>query len=481
MRACALIAFLSALLLALPARAERGYDAGFIDGVGDATSLWLVVRALDERPRPYTLFFAPESLEPGSLRLVRGLTLAPSLMATTSDGLICVFPGRTEAEEGATPARPLRAFRLRDTPAGVQRVLAPEALAPLNMAGTPVALAEQQGALHVLVRTDDTYELYRLEGNEWEHTDLPDDPRFGAGGATLTLEPDATRVSVLEQRSLSATLWRRGEDGWTREMIALPAETSRLVSVGGRRVALRRVEAGFIVHPLDGATEPFLVDPVPENAFAGVFRNTVVFAWPEGEGSMKVRLRAVTLDRVEVFDDHVEMRGPVSPSDVQTLALMMGALCAIVLVFVVRQGDDREPVLSDDIVLATPLRRGLGWLIDLAPGMLASVLIWPELLEMPQGVFMSSGPGGPWPLALIVGQLVVCGTLGDAYFGRSLGKAVLGMRTIRYDGGPPTLWQAFSRNVVRGLIPPVALFNVINPGLPQPAGFQTLVVIARGG
>ncbi|MEM1424819.1 MAG: RDD family protein [Planctomycetota bacterium] len=174
-------------------------------------------------------------------------------------------------------------------------------------------------------------------------------------------------------------------------------------------------------------------------------------------------------------------RGPVSPGDIQALALVMVAICLMVLVFVVRPGQEREPFLPEGYALATPLRRCVGWCIDALPGVLLALAVWPELLGEPGTFFSTRGPGGPLPWGIAAAVLVVQGTVCEALFGRTLGKLAVGTRTITYEGERPTWWMAFSRNVVRGVCPPLAVLSAMNPSMVHPQSFQTLVVVRVGG
>ncbi|GAB4544053.1 MAG: hypothetical protein Tsb0013_00830 [Phycisphaerales bacterium] len=481
-RAGTLIAWLLLLAQTLCAQpAQRGYDPAFIMGASDGERLWIITRSLDERDAPCTVFQAPPDLDPGSLRRVTGLAEAPEAVAAIEDSLVCVFAPSGEG----SGVRRVRAYRLRTTPGGTMYSEPARILPPLPGDGVLIGTAFAGGDLHALLVREGVPELLRRSGEGWTSVDLP--PGWPEG-ASLALTQGAAAPTVLVHADDVATQWSRTEDGWTERPVDLAPDERLLMASDGEQLRVLFENEGVRIEAVAQAesgtsarASAIEIAGVPEQAVVLPAGEAIAVAWPEGDGTMRVALRVVGRDGSELYAGHAEMRGPVSPTDIQALALAMLAICTLVVVFVVRTGEEREPHLPDGYALASPLRRAIAWLIDLAPGVIGVALIWPDLADLPGTVFGASGPGGPWPLALIVGQLIVLSTVGEATTGRTLGKLLMGLRTMTYDGDHPTWWMAFSRNVVRAMLPPLAVFSALNPTMAHPQSFQTLVVVKRPG
>lgn len=461
---------------------QTGYAADFVMAAGDQDRAWILTRALDDRERPIVLFHAPDRLLTGSMRLVSQLAGPPEALCAAPDELICVFPP-TEATE---PLRRVRSYRVVDI-SGRELIEPASPLPPLPGRGLLLDMAYSAGAVTVLMH-DDVHTLRVLEGAAWRLIELPAALSTLTPDA-LTLAQDATRATLVERTPDGPRLWTQADDAWTEDAALSAPPASRVMSVMGRRLIVHEQDTepggrSLVVRRAssDNADEVFRIElPDGGSAFAvAPLANTLVVVRPEGDGTTDVLMRVVDLTGAVLYDEPAMLRGPVSASDIQTLALAMAALGVLVVVFIVRPRIvDREPTLPEGWVLATPLRRMFGVVIDLLPGVIAVFVTWPEYLQAPQDTFSSTGVAGPWALGLVVIQLVVLGTIGEALFGRTIGKALTGMRTVDYDGHAPSWWMAFSRNVVRALCPPLAVFSAINPMMPHPASFQTLVLVRR--
>ncbi len=472
------------------AGSERGYDPAFILAAGDDDRAWAITKSVGERDQPYTLFHLPPA-EPsgdrlGALRRVAGLAAAPDAITARNDALVLVFPPTT----GDTPLRRVREFRVQETPTGVEFIGSAIVLPHLPGRGTLLGVADTGERLHALLATEGVTRLYLLEGSGWTETALPE---AIASAADARLASTPSDVAVLTTTDDETLLWRHTslDDQWSSTPLEPLPGAQRVMLAGGRLLQVAALEDGFqVLERARGVALPdgtvastdartFRVEGVPATAAVTPARGDLAFLWPEGEETMRVNLRIVDAQGQTLYDDFAVMRGPVSPADVQALAIAMLWLCIVVLVFVIRTGGEREPVMPEAFALATPFKRAVAWLIDLVPGFVIVALVWPELQAAPQGLFEAAGPGGPWPLAIIVAQATIVGTIGEALAGRTLGKLLLNMRTIDYDGNKPNWWLAFSRNVVRFFVPPVAAFSVINPTMAHPQSFQTLVVVKR--
>jgi hypothetical protein len=158
--------------------------------------------------------------------------------------------------------------------------------------------------------------------------------------------------------------------------------------------------------------------------------------------------------------------------ELRLLALVLAALIAVIVIFVLRPEAKSPPlILPRGYALAEPGRRIAASVADLVAamfitGQLTSVSLW-ELVTL-RGIFMVGGPGlTPLLILLLVGYLMT--TLGEALAGRSLGKFLLGCEVVRpivqrtSEGEvvpsvqPPGLWRASVRNIVKWTLPPVAM------------------------
>src|SRR5947207_169451 len=144
---------------------------------------------------------------------------------------------------------------------------------------------------------------------------------------------------------------------------------------------------------------------------------------------------------------------------------------AVVLLFVLRSDGAGSPLsLPKGVVLAEPGRRIVAGLIDLAvAALITSRMARSAGLEVLTSSSFLRDPAGLETVLLLIGIGIVHSTLGEWLFGRSIGKSLAGCEVVRprYEKGPdgevnivlerPSLWRAALRNLVRWLIPPLAL------------------------
>jgi hypothetical protein len=166
--------------------------------------------------------------------------------------------------------------------------------------------------------------------------------------------------------------------------------------------------------------------------------------------------------------------GPVSPSDIRILMVLMVLVSASLLLFVVRTTGEAEPfVPPPGSVLAPPMSRVLA---SIADGLLA-FLLGSELARLlPEGwLAMRIGADvldfGPIIVALAFGY--VASSVLEAWTGRTPGKLIFGLYVSRpglVDGQtfpprPPGIGAALARNAVKWLLPLVAFAGATGPGL----------------
>ncbi len=237
-----------------------------------------------------------------------------------------------------------------------------------------------------------------------------------------------------------------------------------------------------------------------------------------------------TLNGAELFAGGAKREGPLTRRDVGTLALIVSAMTAVVLLFVLRADNTNVVRLPKGYSLAAPARRFIAAMIDFLPGYL--IAVWSMGVSLSQ-VFLAGFGGsgletstllnGMDPLSagamLIVASLVAAAAhcaIGEWLLGRSLGKLLTGCEVISAldqqerksrrtkigsgateDGQSEekaadrvgqrgereesveqgeasavsargvTLWQAVVRNAVRW-IPPLAILVVLDPNFRHP-------------
>jgi uncharacterized RDD family membrane protein YckC len=177
-----------------------------------------------------------------------------------------------------------------------------------------------------------------------------------------------------------------------------------------------------------------------------------------------------------LYDGPAHVDGPVSSQELKLLAAVLVVVMAVVVLFVLRPGGDGQPIsLPRDVVLSEPGRRVAAGLIDLViaaiiAGRLADLAL-PELVS-PERLLTDSSPMTGLIVLAVVGFLH--GTLGEWLWGRTLGKAAVGCAVawpgvINYNNHiepiirRPTLWRAATRNLIKWVLPPVAISGVFSP------------------
>ncbi|MFM1833084.1 MAG: hypothetical protein RLZZ461_1400, partial [Planctomycetota bacterium] len=160
-------------------------------------------------------------------------------------------------------------------------------------------------------------------------------------------------------------------------------------------------------------------------------------------------------------------------------------MLVMMMSFLLRPHIEHQPAtLSDDLVPAGMLRRAAGLCIDLAPGLMASVLIF----ELEPAVFLEElRAGDPRAVAPAIVATVVATVITlvmEVATGRSLGKWVAGTRVVALDGSPGTRWQRGLRASLRLMLLlfwPIAVIALLDPagrGMPELLS-RTVVVAGR--
>ena len=254
------------------------------------------------------------------------------------------------------------------------------------------------------------------------------------------------------------------------------------ISVGARVVlAIANGDSLDVLEVRDGqARIVYEAEPGGIALLGTARRGVIVRLADEAEGAQG---RAATRLVIEEFSLDTGRRfflgaavfdGPISPSDLRILLVLLVFVSASLLLFVVRTPLEAKPFAPPPgCMLAPPIPRLLAGLAD---GFLALVLGGELARLLPQGwlavrVGSEALDFGPLVVGLAVG-LLGC-TLLEALTGRTPGKLVFGLlvtRTGLEDGAAyrprrPSIGASLARNAVKWLLPLVAVAGMISPML----------------
>lgn len=193
----------------------------------------------------------------------------------------------------------------------------------------------------------------------------------------------------------------------------------------------------------------------------------------QGRAATRLTLEEFSLDTGRrFFLGPAVFDGPISPSDIRILLVLMVLVSASLLLFVVRTSRETVPYTAPrGCVLAPPMPRLLAAVAD---GFLA-LLLGGELSRLlPEGwlairVGTDALDFGPLLLALLIGLLA--SAVLETLTGRTPGKFIFGVFVSRngiQDGQPaparrPGLGASLARNGVKWLLPLVALAGMMSP------------------
>ncbi len=195
----------------------------------------------------------------------------------------------------------------------------------------------------------------------------------------------------------------------------------------------------------------------------------------QGRAATRLVVDEFSLDTGRTFyEGPAVFDGPVSPSDIRILMVLMILVSASLLLFVVRTTSESKPFIPPlGTALAPPMPRLLASITD---GLLAFLLGGELARLLPEGwLAMRVGADvldfGPIVMALALG--FVAGSVLEAMTGRTPGKLIFGLYVSRpglVDGEAflprrPGIGASLARNAVKWLLPLVAFAGATSPGL----------------
>lgn len=171
------------------------------------------------------------------------------------------------------------------------------------------------------------------------------------------------------------------------------------------------------------------------------------------------------------YDGDVDRQLPFSATEVKILAVFLVVVMLAIVIFVLRPERTGPPItLPKGFWLAEPGRRLFAAALDLVVATVAATEVTgikiSQIASM-DGVLKETR--AVWLFLATIGIGIVLGTLTEWLFGRTPGKALTGCQVVKprsvtspagevsIDLVHPDLWRAAVRNIVKWLVPPVAI------------------------
>ncbi len=280
-------------------------------------------------------------------------------------------------------------------------------------------------------------------------------------------------------------LWERREYAADRSLPAMPSADSRVFMSGGRvYAALLTGGGGLDVIAMTPATSVRVGTIEKVGPMVGVVGldtpSRVVAAWfvAEVAGGTRPGEAGKVESRVEVrelslVDGRTEFAGPMtgdtplSPREVQWLAVGLVVLMGAVLLVVLRSDPNEDAyTIPPGTSLAPSGRRMIAGLIDLVTaGVVAARLLGIAIAELGDPEFVMSERSLIFAGVMVASGLVL-GVLGEVFIGRSIGKLLTGCEVVdvRVTGAisRPQLWQALVRNLIKWVLAPAAMLGLMD-------------------
>jgi uncharacterized RDD family membrane protein YckC len=524
----ALAALLSAVMMLLPpammllsplaiARELRAAPPGTLrdSAAGDGHIWWAVRRAAPEVPgrsraatEPAYLLMHHASVEPAPTeRFVLQLSAAPEAMAAEGNSVVLIT-----RPEGERKRLPLLIRAQRNQTVGhwySEPRTGPKILTPLDGGGQILDLALVDGTVYAVRALRDEpapdaaaspararIELLALAteaGAEWTSTALPPlEPGEDPGALQWTLFRDGAALCALGTASGRPTIARLEGGAWRTEPVpaAEGAAPFGAFVLGGRLVLVERTPLGVNAAEAGGSLRITLtlVRQGLRSAWAQFeepSRPWLVTAFGsdamllELDGSERGTARAIA-PSANAPAEPVTLMPPGFASGSWIHLPILGAVSLAFMMAAMMFGSDAYLKARLGVSpLATrprgaPLsRRMLAFAIDAAP---AFAVCWLVFGGDPQRLFdhplLSPNIASSLPAVLALGGGWLSGLVGDTFFGRSLGKRVLGLVILGRDAQPAAMAVRFLRSLlslVAVFSPPVMLMALFHPWGDGPA------------
>lgn len=466
-------------------------------GVGDGNAFALVrvsssatLHALDEGDEPA----APLTAVPSEQQILRWL-----LLDIPPEGMIAPEPElEPEAEvEADDPAAELDGEELPMPPGPVMRAEPDEPEEPETDA-PPEAPEAQREEAQAPADDEPTIEdepvdvdrLLQHRGGRWRSVALPEswshDRSAEAHVALLAGSRDAGRLRLLVQHGTDLRIYQRranadaeADERWSHDDYALERAAPVRPMVLEGQLAVAQIE-----HDDDASAAELHLSVLRRGAVRSV--GTLRLSPEDGRvshsGAAPMGDRAALIvesDRLadtrrdarvrELWWARMNLRGEVEAepaplrelddaalehlTDYIILVAVVALAILMMLLFWRRDASQFQLALPPELALGSLPRRVGAGALDLAPPVAVAMGVFEiGFAELPHrwpGVGQAHGVMDVAPGALAIGLFVAHTLLGELFFGRSFGKALLGLRVSTLRGERPRIWQLLVRNVLK--------------------------------
>lgn len=460
---------------------------------------WVAIPPMGDRAGMTLLGHVPVDAPAGTLRFGPRLRAAPEALGAWENRLYIVYPPDEQRR-----ARRVESIRVDTvpTPSGYDyspRGRDPEAMPSLPGEGTLGAIHGTSAGMLVAILASDgaPARLLLLVGRTWRDVEPPE--ALGRARAAAVAEI-GDRVGLLTRGQDGAwTAWWTSKDAlapseadgavepaWAAESLDAGIRAEQIVNAGAQLVAASAGDGGVIRLRLLRAGSAYdLADVAHEGKRIAVLAvgERIAVVWQGPAPDPRLHMVVVSSNSGQTLHAGRALTVPiVSGRDLQTLALLLGAVVLTALVFVLRpEPADRQAVaLPDGMALAGPMARFIAVTIDLgAPITIVATALRVEPTDLFKALILSESAGLRAATSILIGVFLtfvhssVCETL----TGRTIGKAMTGCSTHSIRGGRPTLMQSIVRNGLKLLCPPLGLFILIDPRRRHPADILARTVV----
>ncbi len=457
--------------------------------VGDDLGVWL---ARNEGEK-FGLLLAQRDESTAGLRRVTVLGEMPQLLVGTPSGPLLFFEARGRGDERIYPVR-LGSYEDR---AGLAIVGSLEASTPLRTTDELVAGVAADDTVFLLLDSADPNRgavLLAKDGRDWQPVRLPvelaDASRDIAdlrllrldGGLSILVDGLVRGESVLwTLRSLEFGDGDEATSEWESVTLGVDLRDRKAfaVGLGDEAIVLREAEGSVegLVLRRQGAIRFALLEGEPAPEEVATHDREI---WLLRHGADDAVLATVLSRDGTVLASGELAVGALRGGEDGLLFLLLVAWSVVISAMVLVLPQNRKLriiVPPDGFVLAEPARRMLASVIDLLPGVILVSLVWQKPVEWwlsPLSEIVSAD--GSMPIFTLAWATFGYLAIADGVWGRTLGKLLVGCRTVTDDGGSPGLRRGAARSFLKVFCPPLVVVLLLMPYAPAPWSFGTVVV-----
>ena len=414
-------------------------------------------------------------------------------------------------------------------PSLVQRLMQRESLADKNLAadaaGQSASENQHDGDSNSNKAERGVDRLLITEGPDWVFTPLPIDwPHGGAAWVLRDVETDQYPLLAARAKNEPETLrlYRWRNDQWQRQdvkiakpmMLSLFRADSQLVlasvsngkTIGARFYVIRgdhTIDIGMISPQLPTvntpwATIPFnnniaLVTANPEHEPAKPTGTSSLFSIPSsGQHNISLLLTQIDLQGKPVGS--AKTLTAYEPQLIEVLSryfvsfAVLIAMMVLLMIFMMRDPKQNQVALPADLQLSDFSRRMFAAMIDFFPLVFVVKLFFgvtfSELMKRWPGVDPELSWDKMLPALIVIGAFLLHTTLSELLTGKTLGKAMMGIRVTNLKGGKPTAGQILGRNIskiLELLVQILLIFPLISMNRQRVGdmAMQTIVVMPK--